>query len=83
MNVYWSNIAAADLADIFGYIARDVPYYGESFSDRYIAVTDMLDDHPRIARRTPEAGQRADISKMFVQSFRFGRSAGNLRSPCR
>jgi toxin ParE1/3/4 len=57
MNVYWSDVAAADLDDIFDYIARDVPYYAESFTDWLIAATDLLEDQPRIGRRVPEAGQ--------------------------
>lgn len=70
MNVSWSDVAAADLDDIFDYIARDVPYYAESFIDRLIAATDLLEDQPLIGRRVPEAGQRKDIREIIVQRYR-------------
>jgi len=31
MRVVWSDIAEADLDDLYDYIARDVPYYAEQF----------------------------------------------------
>gem|GEM_PF-6271716 len=32
--LHWSEVAEADLDDIYEYIARDVPYYAEMFVDR-------------------------------------------------
>lgn len=36
MKVRWSDIAEADLDQLYDYIARDVPYYAEQFVDRLI-----------------------------------------------
>ena len=70
MRLYWSDIAEADLDDIYDYIARDVPYYAELFIDRLVEATDKLEDYPRIGRRVPEAAHRSDIREIIVQGFR-------------
>ena len=70
MNLHWSDVAAADLDDIYDYIARDVPYYAELFIDRLTVATDKLEDHPRIGRRVPETGHRDDIREIIVQGYR-------------
>ena len=44
MKLYWSDIAEADLNDIYDYIARDVPYYAELFVDRLLEATDKLEN---------------------------------------
>ena len=36
MRITWSDVAEADLDDLYGYIARDVPYYAGQFVDRLI-----------------------------------------------
>ena len=36
MRIDWSEVAEADLDDIYDYIARDVPYYAELFIDQLI-----------------------------------------------
>ena len=36
MSITWSDVAEADLDDLYDYIARDVPYYAEQFVDRLI-----------------------------------------------
>ena len=70
MRLYWSDIAEADLDNIYDHIARDVPYYAELFIDRLIEATDKLQDHPRIGRRVPEAGYRSEIREIIVQGYR-------------
>ena len=70
MTIEWSEVAQADLDDIYQYIARDVPYYAELFIDRLIEATDKLEDHPRIGRRVPEADYRDDIRELIVQGYR-------------
>lgn len=70
MKLHWSDVAEADLDDIYNYIARDVPYYAELFIDRLIEATDKLEDHPRIGRRVPEAENRDDVRELIVQSYR-------------
>lgn len=50
MRLHWSDIAEADLDDIYDYITRDVPYYAELFVERLIEATDRLEDHPRSGR---------------------------------
>ncbi len=70
MKLYWSDIAEADLDDIYDYIARDVPYYAELFIDQLIEATDKLEDHPRIGRRVPEAENREDVRELIVQGYR-------------
>ena len=70
MTLQWSDVAAADLDDIYDYIARDVPYYAELFVDQLVSATDRIEAHPRIGRRVPEAGHRDDIRELFVQRYR-------------
>lgn len=70
MKLHWSDIAEADLDDIYDYIARDVPYYAELFVDKLIEATDKLEEHPRIGRRVPEAENRDDVRELIVQGYR-------------
>lgn len=70
MKLGWSDVAEADLDDIYDYIARDVPYYAELFVDRLVEATDKLEEHPQIGRRVPEAEQRDDIRELIVQGYR-------------
>lgn len=70
MKIHWSEIAEADLDDIYDYIARDVPYYAELFIDRLIENTDKLEDHPRMGRKVPEADNRDDVRELIVQGYR-------------
>jgi plasmid stabilization system protein ParE len=60
MKIVWSDVAEADLDDLYDYIARDVPYYAEQFVDRLIEAVGVLKDHPRLGRRVPEAKERED-----------------------
>ena len=70
MRIEWSEVAEADLDDIYNYIARDVPYYAELFIDQLIKATDNLEDHPRLGRKVPEADCRDDVRELIVQSYR-------------
>ena len=70
MRIEWSEVAEADLDDIYDYIARDVPYYAELFIDQLIKATDNLEDHPRLGRKVPEADYRDDVRELIVQSCR-------------
>lgn len=70
MKLNWSDIAEADLSDIYDYIARDVAYYAELFVERIINATDKLQDNPRIGRRVPEADQRDEVRELIVQGYR-------------
>ncbi len=70
MRLYWSDIAEADLDDVYDYIARDVPYYAELFIDRLVEATDKLEVHPKIGRKVPEADNRDDIRELIVQGYR-------------
>ena len=70
MTLQWSDVAAADLDDIYDYIARDVPYYAELFVDQLVSATDRIEARPRIGRRVPEAGHRDDIRELIVQRYR-------------
>lgn len=67
--IHWSDVAEADINDIYAYIARDVPYYAERFVDRLIESTDNLLQHPKIGRRVPEA-DRDDVRELIVQGYR-------------
>lgn len=68
--LHWSEVAEADLDDIYDYIARDVPYYAEMFVDRLIEATDKLEEHPRMGRKVPEADHRDDVRELIVQGYR-------------
>lgn len=70
MKIHWSQIAEADIGDIYDYIARDVPYYAELFVDKLIDATDKLEDHPRMGRQVPEADDRDDVRELIVQGYR-------------
>lgn len=70
MRVRWSDIAEADLDQIYDYIARDVPYYAEQFVDRLIEAVGVLQEHPQIGRRVPEAENREDVRELIFQSYR-------------
>ncbi len=70
MNILWSEIAEADLDDIYDYIARDVPYYAELFVDKLIETTDKLEDQPRLGRMVPEADDRDDVRELILQGYR-------------
>lgn len=70
MRIVWSGIAEADLDDLYDYIARDVPYYAEQFVDRLIEAVGVLQDHPRLGRRVPEAEEREDVRELIFQSYR-------------
>ena len=70
MRINWSDVAEADLDDLYDYIARDVPYYAEQFVDRLIEAVGVLKDHPRLGRRVPEAEQREDVRELIFRSYR-------------
>jgi toxin ParE1/3/4 len=70
MKIQWSEIAEADLDDIYNYIARDVPYYAELFVDQLIEATDNLENHPLMGRMVPEANDRNDVRELIVQGYR-------------
>jgi toxin ParE1/3/4 len=80
MRITWSDVAEADLYD---YIARDVPYYAEQFVDRLIEAVSLLKDHPRLGRRVPEAEEREDVRELIFQSYRIiisGRSRASAHT---
>ena len=70
MSITWSDIAEADLDELYDYIARDVPYYAEQFVDRLIEAVGALKDHPRLGRRVPEADDREDVRELIFQGYR-------------
>jgi toxin ParE1/3/4 len=70
MRIVWSDIAEADLDDLYDYIARDVPYYAEQFVDRLIEAVGVLQAHPQLGRRVPEAEDREDVRELIFQSYR-------------
>jgi len=70
MRIVWSDVAEADLDDLYDYIARDVPYYAEQFVDRLIEAVGVLKDHPRLGRQVPEAEEREDVRELIFQSYR-------------
>ncbi|MCP4487878.1 MAG: type II toxin-antitoxin system RelE/ParE family toxin [Gammaproteobacteria bacterium] len=70
MKIQWSEVAEADIDDIYDYIARDVPYYAELFADKLIEAVDKLEEHPEIGRCVPEAEGRKDIRELILQRYR-------------
>ena len=70
MRIVWSDVAEADLDDLYDYITRDVPYYAEQFVDRLIEAVGVLKDHPRLGRQVPEAEERGDVRELIFQSYR-------------
>ena len=43
MSITWSDVAEADLDDLYDYIARDVPYYAEQFIDKLIDIIYLVE----------------------------------------
>ena len=70
MRIRWSDVAEADLDQLYDYIARDVPYYAEQFVDRLIEAVGVLQDHPQLGRRVPEVEEREDVRELIFQSYR-------------
>ncbi len=70
MSITWSDVAEADLDELYDYIARDVPYYAEQFVDRLIEAVGALKEHPRLGRRVPEADDREDVRELIFQNYR-------------
>lgn len=70
MRIRWSEIAEADLDQLYDYIARDVPFYAEQFVDRLIEAVSVLRDHPRLGRRIPEAEGHEDVRELIFQGYR-------------
>ena len=70
MKIVWSDVAEADLDNIYDYIARDVPYYAEQFTDKLIDAVGALAEHPRLGRRVPEAQERDDVRELIFHSYR-------------
>ena len=70
MRIVWSDVAEADLDQLYDYIARDVPYYAEQFVDRLIEAVGALKDHPRLGRQVPEAEDREDVRELIFQGYR-------------
>ncbi|MEK6662842.1 MAG: type II toxin-antitoxin system RelE/ParE family toxin [Pseudomonadota bacterium] len=70
MRLAWSDVAEADLDELYDYIARDVPYYAEQFVDRLIDAVCVLKDHPRLGRQVPEADTREDVRELIFQGYR-------------
>lgn len=69
MKIEWTEPAELDLADIYAYIARDVPVYAEQFIDRIIETTSLLSEQPLMGREVPEA-ERGDVRELVFQSYR-------------
>lgn len=70
MKVDWSEVAEADIGDLYDYIARDVPYYAEQFIDKLIDAVAMLAEHPLMGRCVPEADGREDIRELIFHNYR-------------
>lgn len=70
MRIVWSEISEADLDDLYDYIARDVLYYAEQFVERLIEAVGVLQAHPQLGRRVPEAESREDVRELIFQSYR-------------
>jgi toxin ParE1/3/4 len=70
MRIVWSDVAEADLDELYDYIARDVPYYAEQFVSRLIEAVGVLQDHPKLGRQVPEAEEREDVRELIFQSYR-------------
>jgi addiction module RelE/StbE family toxin len=70
MRIEWSQVALADIEDLYDYIARDVPFYAEQFVGRVMESVERLAEHPRLGRRVPEAQDRDDIRELTFHDYR-------------
>ena len=79
MRIVWSDVAEADLDELYDYIARDVPFYAGQFIDRLIDAVGVLQDHPQLGRHVPEktarmcanSSSRATASSISSKPVRF------------
>ena len=52
--IIWTSNALTDLGEIGEYIASDSPLYAERIVDKLYRKVEVLREHPRIGRITPE-----------------------------
>ena len=69
MALEWSAQAAADLNDIFEFIAKDSPVYPRQFAEAIFTATETLTSFPDRGRRVPEA-DRDDIRELIYRRYR-------------
>ena len=69
MEIYWSEPAENDLANIHNYISRDSRYYADRFIAKILNSVDMLKNLPRIGRKVPEADDE-NVRELLFQSYR-------------
>lgn len=70
MRIEWSQVALADIEDLYDYIARDVPFYAEQFVGRLMEPVERLAEHPRLGRRVTEAQDRDDVRELIFHDYR-------------
>ena len=69
MQVVWSEVALAQLAAIYEYIAQTSPFYAERVVDRIWRRGRQLTEFPDSGREVPEY-QRPDIREIIQSSYR-------------
>lgn len=69
MRIVWSEQALADVEEIWGFIARDVPSFAELFVDRVFEAVERLADFPLSGRVVPELA-RQDVREVLLGSYR-------------
>lgn len=70
MRIEWSQRARNDLRALRAYIASDSPVYACRFIERMLASVEMLDEHPDLGRRVPEAADAGDLRELIFQGYR-------------
>ena len=70
MIIRWSGNAERDLELLYDYIAHDAPHYAERFVDRLIEMIGVLQNHPQIGGRVPEADDRQDVRELIFHGYR-------------
>jgi len=58
VDIVWSPLAKARLAEIHAYISLDNPTAAERLATRIVALTELLKNHPYLGRASGEPGIR-------------------------
>ncbi|MCP4043090.1 MAG: type II toxin-antitoxin system RelE/ParE family toxin [Gammaproteobacteria bacterium] len=69
MRVVWTDQSFERLAEIEVYISRDNPQAAEQHTERLIARTEVLAEHPKLGRSVPEV-PGGDLRELVEGNYR-------------
>ncbi|HLD66275.1 MAG TPA: type II toxin-antitoxin system RelE/ParE family toxin [Pseudomonas sp.] len=69
LQINWTDSALASLDSLFAYIAKDSPFYAQSFIQQLIRSVDRLSNFPKSGRRVAEANGE-NVREIIFQGYR-------------